>query len=412
MKNNLLIVIQAPFASVSGYGAHSRDLIRALIYQNKKQDLGYDIKLVSTAWGQTPQNALEEDDELLKYLLTERLQRKPDVFIQVAIPNEFITPGEVNIGITAGVETNKVSKLWIESCNKMNLIIVPSMFAKEGLLNTKYKIESGTLKIKVPIAVLFEAINEAINNKRNPFDPLKDINEKFCFLHVGQWGAGGFGEDRKNIGKTIYYFLKTFKGYRDEVALVLKTSGAGFSLIDYERQKNKIQQIKQQLFSNEELQELPNIYLLHGNFSDTEMFDLYSDDKIKTIINFAHGEGFGRPTLEFIASTGKPILFTNWSGHLDYLRDCPDDFKVAYELKEVPKSVVWENVILPDSKWAYADEGDAIVKLSTNFFNYDEQLEQSKGLFKDYKEKYSIDKMGERFVSLIEKYKKTITMDI
>ena len=111
MKNKILIVIQAPFASVSGYGAHSRDLIRSLIRQNQKQDLGYDIKLISTAWGSTPQNALDDNDELLKYLMNERLQRKPDVFIQIAIPNEFITPGEVNIGITAGVETNKVSKL-------------------------------------------------------------------------------------------------------------------------------------------------------------------------------------------------------------------------------------------------------------------------------------------------------------
>jgi len=81
--------------------------------------------------------------------------------------------------------------------------------------------------------------------------------------------------------------------------------------MDFNDKRNKIQQIKQQMFSKEDQKTLPNVYLLHGNFSDDEMFDLYNDEKIKTIINFAHGEGFGRPTLEFIASNGKPILFTN-----------------------------------------------------------------------------------------------------
>ena len=28
-----------------------------------------------------------------------------------------------------------------------------------------------------------------------------DIKEDFCFLHVGQWGKGGYGEDRKDISK-------------------------------------------------------------------------------------------------------------------------------------------------------------------------------------------------------------------
>lgn len=408
MKNKILIVIQGPFSSVSGYGAHTRDLIRSLIKQNKEKDLNYDIKLVPTAWGNTPQTALQEDDELLTYMIKKRLDKKPDVFIQVSLPQEFMQVGQTNIGITAGVETDKVSKLWIEQCNKMDLVIVPSIFTKETFIKTKYN----NVKIGKPVAVLFEAINGAINNKRKVFEPLKDVNEEFCFLHVGQWGKGGFGEDRKDIGKTIYYFLKTFKGYKDEVALILKTSGAGFSLIDFHEQKNKIEQIKMQKFSPEDRDLLPNVYLLHANLSDDEMFDLYNDDKVKTIINFTHGEGFGRPTLEFIASTGKPILFTNWSGHLDYLRDCPDNFKINYELKGVPKSAVWENIVLPEAKWAYVDESDTIVKMTSNFFNYDKQLEESKKMFKNYRDKYSLDKMGERFVSLIEKYNKTIVMDI
>jgi len=120
--------------------------------------------------------------------------------------------------------------------------------------------------------------------------------------------------------------------------------------MDFQEQKNKIMQIKYQRFPQEEHDTLPNVYLLHGNFTDEEMLRLYNDKKMKTIINFAHGEGFGRPTLEFISTTKKPIICTNWSGHVDYLRDCPDHFKLNYKLQQVPKNMVWENIILEDSK--------------------------------------------------------------
>ena len=36
------------------------------------------------------------------------------------------------------------------------------------------------------------------------------------------------------------------------------------------------------------------------------------------MINLTKGEGFGRPLLEFTRSK-KPIIASNWSGHLDFL---------------------------------------------------------------------------------------------
>ena len=45
---------------------------------------------------------------------------------------------------------------------------------------------------------------------------------------------------------------------------------------------------------------------------------LYNHPKVKAMVNFTHGEGFGAPILEFSMS-GKPILASNWSGHLDFL---------------------------------------------------------------------------------------------
>ena len=47
--------------------------------------------------------------------------------------------GKFNIGITAGIETTAVSNAWIEGCNKMDLVIVPSEHAKIGFAQSAYE---------------------------------------------------------------------------------------------------------------------------------------------------------------------------------------------------------------------------------------------------------------------------------
>ena len=49
--------IQAPVATRSGYGSHARDICRALIKMDK-----FDIKIASLNWGNTPMNALNDQD--------------------------------------------------------------------------------------------------------------------------------------------------------------------------------------------------------------------------------------------------------------------------------------------------------------------------------------------------------------
>ena len=67
-----------------------------------------------------------------------QLDRQPDIYVDIRIPNEFETHGKFNIGITAGIETTAVSQNWLESCNKMDLVIVPSEHSKTGFVNTIY----------------------------------------------------------------------------------------------------------------------------------------------------------------------------------------------------------------------------------------------------------------------------------
>ncbi len=96
-----LLVFQAPIATRSGYGERSRDLVRALIATEK-----YDIKIVSTRWGDTPMNALSnEDQDIISRMLMGPLNQQPDVYMQVTVPNEFQRIGKLNIGVTARIET-------------------------------------------------------------------------------------------------------------------------------------------------------------------------------------------------------------------------------------------------------------------------------------------------------------------
>ena len=108
------------------------------------------------------------------------MERQPDIYVDIRIPNEFETHGKFNIGITAGIETTAVSGQWIDDCNKMDLIIVPSQHSKRGFAHAVYdKLQTlpngenqkiGELKLEKPIEVLFEGADEDI------YKPISDVS--------------------------------------------------------------------------------------------------------------------------------------------------------------------------------------------------------------------------------------------
>jgi len=158
-----VLVLQAPIATRSGYGDHSRDILRSLYELDK-----FDIKLIPTQWGATPQNQLDPSSEFGKRALGDvitTLDKKPDVYVQLTIANEFRPIGNYNIGITAGVETTLAPQEFITAGNTMDLLIVPSKFAKDTLEKTVYdKLDKNThksvgqLQLEKPVEVLFEGV--------------------------------------------------------------------------------------------------------------------------------------------------------------------------------------------------------------------------------------------------------------
>ena len=213
-----LMLITGPVATRSGYGSHSRDLVRALIAMDK-----FDIHINSLKWGNTPMNALDDknpnDKIILDRIMTQNeLSRQPEVHIQISVPNEFTPLAKYNIGITAGIENTAPKPEWIQGMNGMDMNIVPSKFVKgifESVsyeeINEQTKQKVGELKIIKPIEVLFEGadtnIYKVVRDISKEFkDEMSKIPEKFIFLYTGHWLQGGLGEDRKDTGM----LLKTF----------------------------------------------------------------------------------------------------------------------------------------------------------------------------------------------------------
>ena len=354
------------------------------------------------------------DKKILDSILKKpELPKKPDVYVDIRIPNEFQTHGEFNIGVTAGIETTIVSQAWIEGCNKMDLIIVPSRHSKEGFIKTIFdKVENlpdgqqrkvGELKLEKPMEVLFEGVDGETYKKIDnvELDKVDSLEEDNVFLFTGQWGNGGYGEDRKDISRLIKVFYESFANKKDKPALLLKTNGAAFSILDREECLKKINEIKSKFPTD---WDLPSVYLLHGDLSKEEMNKLYNHPKIKAMVSITHGEGFGRPLLE-ATMVGLPVIASGWSGQLDFL-DKEKSMLIGGKLDKVPNSVLWKDIIVEGSEWFYADENQLYKALNHVFNNYDEVKNNAVGLMIHNREKFSLSSMTKSFDEIMEKYLK------
>ena len=392
------LLFRGPVKTRSGYGAHSRDLLQALY----EMDL-FEIKIDSCMWGSTPMTALEDNlfHKWIESNIVNQLEKTPDIYVQVTVPNEFQRVGKFNIGITAGIETTIAPKDWIDGCNRMDLIIATSTFSKDVLLQTVYnenEQNTGKLikqhKIERQIEVLFEGVDTKIyNNVYNNIDI--DIKEDFAYLFVGHWLKGDTGQDRKDVGMLIRCFAEAFKDVEDRPALILKTSSASFSIKERESFRKKIEGLVG------DYKNPPSIYLLFGDLTNDEMNNLYNHPKVKSMVTITKGEGFGRPLLEF-TMTGKPVIASNWSGHKDFL---PMDkaIMIGGKLTEVHESAV-DTFILKDSKWFTANYNEVAEVFKLVYKDYDKFLEKSMVLGNENKERFSMEKMKEKFKDIINPF--------
>jgi len=405
--NKPLCVVSSPVDTFSGYGARSRDFIKSLI---KAKGDEWDIKLLSQRWGQTPfgflNEAIEDEKDLLDRIIPQ-MNFQPDAWFQITVPNEFQKIGKhLSVGVTAGIETTVCDPSWIEGCNRMDLILASSEHSKTVFENSQFEQKDQTtnkttaiVKLSSPVEVLFEGLDLNKYFKQNPpqtdlVKSISTIKEDFCFLFVGHWLQGEFGEDRKNVGYMIKAFLEVFKGKINAPALIMKTNSATTSIMDRNQMLEKIDQIRKSVKGR-----IPNIYLLHGDLEDEDINDLYNHPKVKAMVSFTKGEGFGRPLLEFTI-TEKPVIASGWSGHIDFL-DKDASILIGGELKPIHSSAVVPNMLIADSQWFAPNDGQAGYALKEVFENYKKYIPLAKKQASISKNKFSLDKMTETLSQIL-----------
>ena len=224
-----------------------------------------------------------------------------------------------------------------------------------------------------------------------------EISTDFNFLTVAQFGP------RKNLANTIKWFIEEF--HNDNVGLVVKTNIAKNCLMDRHVSFNSLRGIVDNYPERQ-----CKVYLLHGDMTDAEMHSLYKNNNVDAYLSLPHGEGFGLPLFE-AAYSGLPVVATGWSGHLDFLVDEEGNerfYNVAFDLQPVQKEVVWNGVLIKESMWAYAREQSAKEQMR---LCYDQMTnEETRGTeilaleqnVKRLHETYSVNKMYEEFVSLLD----------
>jgi len=149
---------------------------------------------------------------------------------------------------------------------------------------------------------------------------------------------------------------------------------------------------------------LPNVYVVHGELTPEEMNSLYTHPKVKAHISLTKGEGFGRPLLE-AASSGKPVIASGWSGHLDFLRP-ENSILVDGKLENVHPSAQVPGMINTQMQWFMVDYQKAGMTMLTCFEDYKKANEFCKNLKGHISRNFTLDKMTQKLGEIVDRHVK------
>lgn len=370
-KNKTKVLFKAPLLTQSGYGVHARQVAEWLLKFRSSNPDTIDVKFDPTSWGSTPWHVISTKDEpIIQQIYSNTIKQNGDAYdvsIQLLLPNEWTTDkAPVNIGMTAGVETDTCNPLWIQACNQMTMVIVPSEFTKKVFVDTAKKFN---MTLTVPMMVVpesyFKTTQEVDDVAKKAVDKrLSAIETSTNFLIVGQMTGDTFLNDRKNIGYTLRWLCEAFEG-KPDVGIIIKTNAGRHTKIDQRMVEQLltqtlgeisyiISQEKNRSKAKDKTVRLPSVYMVHGALGSSEMMQLYQHPKVSALVSLTHGEGFGLPLLE-AASVGLPVIATDWSAHVEFLNK-GKWMKVNKSLETIHASRADANIWMKDSQWAMPDE--------------------------------------------------------
>jgi glycosyltransferase involved in cell wall biosynthesis len=275
----------------SGYASASRSYVGALINSNA---VDLTVQSVTFEKNYTDHGKIAQDIKALE-------NRKISHRIQVVhlTPENYINTrvtGLYNIGYTTW-ETDKLPEGWVNLCNMMNEIWVPSSWNKEVF---------AACGVRKPICVIPHGIEAPDLEKLKPMNMGVD-NDVFVFYSIFQW------LERKNPTALLKAYLTEFKP-DEKVILAIKSYRLDTSAKEQEIIKNDIAHVKQALRIKDEY---PSMRFFGTLLSAEQMQELHMRGDCFVLPH--RGEGFGIPHAEAM-SYGKPVITTNYSGNLEFMK--------------------------------------------------------------------------------------------
>lgn len=339
-------LIRGPLLSESGYGNHARQVFRWLIEKHPEIDVRTQVlPWGTTSWYINPDAEGGIVGEIMKR--TSNMDSVFDYSFQIQLPNEWDPKlAKFNVGITAVVESDRCNPSWIEACNSMSCIVVPSTFCENTLRSTG--------NVSVPIHVIQESFTNEIMEGKGSFN--EDFETDFNFLIMGTLTGNNPFNDRKNIFFAVKWICEEFANDRD-VGIVLKTNVGRGTRLDWLNVESMIQRVLSEVRKGP----YPRVHVIHGITSNEDVAGLYKHPKIKALVAPTRGEGFGLPILEAAASE-LPVIATSFSGHMDFMK-MGKFIQLDYNLQNIHESRVDNSIWMRDTKWAEVKEEDFKKKL-------------------------------------------------
>ena len=370
----LSIKYWSPFFDSSGYASCSRDYIKALV------DCGADVTLSPVSFEEARPDLGSFGD---KYIL-KNINKQIDYQINLIhlTPEHYPMykdPGKINVGYTVW-ETNKIHHDWIDYCNCMDAIIVPSEWNVTVFKN------SG---VTIPIYCVPHVVDTA------RFDNIKDfvvdgpLVDDYIFYSVFNFMER---KDPVSLLKAYWYAFNS----TDKVALVLKVYRNNYSDSEKNIIIETIKKVKQSILMPKHKDFAP-VYLVLDLLSDEEILGLHKYGDCFVSLN--HGEGFGLPESE-AAAIGNPIIVTGYGGVTQFLKE-NNSYLLDYTLTPVSGvPMVWYTF---DQCWAQANVLQAVRLMKHVYIN--KKIAKQKGLIaqEDIKDNFDYESIGKLYIETLNK---------
>ena len=339
----MIVLIRGPLLSITGYGSHTRQ-----VWRWARSKPNWEVYANITPWGHCTYYVDPEAEGGVIGDVMNRSSappRKPDLTIQVQLPDEWDPElGNVNVGITAGVEADKCSMKWIAACEKMDKIIVPSEYSKLSFLNGGLR-EDKICNVPEATTCGFEESHTS----KELTDKLDDLSTDFNFLVFGQITSRDPESDRKNTFNCLKWLCEEFSGRKD-VGIVLKTNLGRMTAEDRSRSVHMVNSVLSQVRKGP----YPKVHVTHGLMDRNELGALFRHSKIKALCAPTRGEGWGLPILD-AAANGLPVITTRHSGHLDFMKHTRY-IDVDFKLVDIPEHMADDRIWVKGARWASPSE--------------------------------------------------------